>query len=118
MISPKHPVSLNQAVNTVLAQTEGPVALKNWYNTTIDPTYTVNISGTGAAKLQGTNTITDRLGSFDEYDMLPTDGASWSDIATFSSGSTTNTFSTSYKFIRLIISTQGTGTITGWVIWN
>jgi hypothetical protein len=117
--------SLNQAVNTVLALTKGPLAGKNWMNSGVNPAYSITITAgaTGAVKLQGTNDVA--YGSSDDslnpvsMDFGPKFNASWSDIQTATSSSVTGTFATSYAFLRLIISTQGTGTVRqAWVSWN
>jgi|SRR5271155_3766399 len=120
------PTSLNQAVGTLLGATKGPIALRNWFNTTTNPTYNVIISSgaTGQVELQGTNNVyllTDQAenNAAVGFDLLPTEASSWATIATFSAGATIGTFNTSYQYIQFIISTQGTGTIgPAFVLWN
>src|ERR1051326_1953966 len=116
--------NLNQPVNTVLASMRGPVQGRNWYATTINPTYSIIISSGagGAVKLQGTNDVAVRQG-FDDcsvaLDTLPTDGASWTDIQGATSTTVSGSVSASYQFLRLIITTQGTGYINRALVkWN
>jgi hypothetical protein len=117
--------SLNVPINTVLALQAGPVAMRNWYNTTINPSYWINISGgaTGAVELQGTNDIVyasndDSLVSVSKNLNLDPN-ATWTTIQAATSTSVTGTFDTSYYFLQLIVTTQGSGVIfNAGVYWN
>lgn len=113
--------SKNLPVGTVLATIKGPVQGRNWFATTINPAYEiVQTGGTGIVKLQGTNDVSPR--SYDPnpftYEMIPDEGASWTDIAT-DNDTVSGTFATQYQVLRIIVSTQGTGdVILAWVRWN
>jgi hypothetical protein len=118
--------NLNQAVNTVLAMTAGPVKGRNWYSVD-NPQYQIvfeSIAATGVVQLQGTNTVALGFGQPSpnpvEVDILPTEGASWTMIATATAPtSISGTFSTEYEYLRLIISTQGTGyVLNAWTRWR
>lgn len=115
---------LDQPVNTLLAITKGPIKGRNWHFTSINPSYSITITAgaSGAVKLQGTNDVAIRDGNAElvpiETDLLPTDAASWADIAT-TGVSTTGSITVEYQFLRLIVSTQGTGYVKqAWVRWS
>lgn len=116
---------LNVPVDTVLAVTKGPITGRNWFNFDIDPTYSISITAAagGAVALQGTNDVAlqdgDAPGVSIQKDILPTEAATWTDIQASTSTSATGTFNTSYEYLRLIVTTQGTGFVTqAWVKWN
>lgn len=102
--------------------TAGPIKGRNWHTPFTNPQYQIILAaaGTGAVKLQGTNTVALDGQNLTEMDILPTQGASWSDIDTATeTTSVTGTFSTEYEYLRLIVSTQGTGmVVTSWVRWS
>lgn len=115
--------SLNHPVNTILAITKGPIAGRNWFNSSFDPTYAITITpgASGAVTLEGTNDVV--FASSDDsrvaYDFLPPESASWATIQAPTSASASGTISTSYWFLRLRITTQGDGTVlNAWVYWN
>lgn len=115
---------LNQATGTLLAITKGPIKGRNWNYTSTNPSYSVTVVGTGAVKLQGINSVDIHDSTGGELvpidmDLLPTEGASWTDLATVSAGTTTGSIVAEYQFLRLIVSTQGTGVCTqAWVRWT
>ncbi len=114
--------NLNQSANTILAMTAGPVKGRNWYSVD-NPAYQIVFVGSAATavvKLQGTNTVAFDGVNLTEMDILPTQGASWSDIVVATAPtSVTGTFSTEYEYLRLIITTQGTGYIlNAWTRWR
>lgn len=116
--------SLNQVPPYLLAMTKGPIKGRNWNFAATNPSFSVTVIGTGAVKLQGTNDVairSDTGGELNpiEMDLLPTEGASWADLATVSAGTTTGSITVEYQFLRLIVSTQGTGTVLqAWVRWS
>lgn len=117
--------SLNVPAGTVLRQIRGPVAGWNYFNTTTEPFYQINITpgATGTVALQGTNDIAytsdDGAMVTVQADLLPTDGATWTNIQAATSVSASGMFSTSYQFLQLIVVSQGSGTIiNAFVQWN
>jgi hypothetical protein len=113
--------SLDRPVNTVLAITKGPVAGRNWHNSSFDPTYSITITSgaTGAVTLEGTNDVVFATADDATHDFLPPDNASWTTLQAPTTASASGTISTSYWFIRLRVTTQGTGTVlNAWVLWN
>lgn len=117
--------NLDRAIGTIVAMTKGPVKEKNWHNTTINPAFSITITAgaSGAVALQGTNDVVYRQNADSPGivggDILPKDNATWTDIQAATSTSQTGTFVVSYEFIRLVITTSGTGTVTNaWVRWN
>jgi len=115
--------SLNHPANTILAITKGPIAGRNWHNSSFDPTYSITITAGagGAVTLEGPNDVV--FASSDDsriaYDFLPPEGASWTTLQAATSTSASGTITTSYWFLRLRITTQGTGTVlNAWVFWN
>lgn len=115
---------LNQGAGVVLAMTKGPKKGRNWFATTVNPTYSITISAgaAGTVKLQGTSDVSirsDADGRRVETDLLPTENASWTDIQTATSTSVTGSFSAEYEFLRLVIGTAGSGYVmNAWVRWS
>lgn len=120
---------LDQPSGTVLAMTKGPIKGRNWMSppfAAANPTFSITITAAAGGKvaLQGTNDVVIRSDSGSELnpiemDLLPTDTATWTDIQAATSSSVTGSFSTEYQFLRLIIDTQGTGTVMqAWVRWT
>lgn len=119
------PLSLNQPVGTRLGCTVGPVSMRNWFNTINDPAYSITISSdaTGAVALQGTNDVALRspYGELNPtaWEMLPTEDATWTDIQASTDTTVTGTWAIEYKFIQIVITTQGSGTVgPAYCIWN
>lgn len=105
---------MNQAADTVLIITKGPIKGRNWNYAGTDPSYGIVITAaaTGTVILEGTNDVAirdDTGGELNpiEKDLLPTEGASWDTIHAATGVSVTGTFSTEYQFLRLRIATQG-----------
>lgn len=116
---------MDQAADTVLAMIRGPVAMSNWHNTTNDPTYAIVITAgaAGTVALQGTNDVVyssnDDSRNSVSKDFNPPFDAVWTDIQAATAVSVSGTFSTEYRFLRLVIVDQGVGTVlTAWVNWN
>lgn len=116
--------SMNVAPGTILAMIRGPIKGKNWNNANFDPTYAITISpgATGVVSFEGTNDIV--YASNDDSrvtvsaDLLPASSATWTPIDG-GSVSTGGTIATSYWFLRLVVATQGDGTVlNAWVSWS
>jgi hypothetical protein len=117
--------SLDLPSDSELAMTKGPIKGRNWMYTATNPTYSITITAgaTGTVKLQGTNDVAIREDSNSNNpvatDLLPSTGASWSDIQAATNTSVSGSFATEYQFLRLVVGTQGTGTVTqAWVRWT
>jgi hypothetical protein len=118
--------SLNQATGTVLAMTKGPIKGRNWNYTSTNPSYSITITAgaTGTVALQGTNDVAIQDASNEnnpiEMDLLPTQGATWTDIQAATSTSATGSITVEYQFLRLVIGTQGGANdyvTQAWVRW-
>ena len=117
---------LSQATGTVLAMTKGPIKGRNWMATTVNPAYSITMTTgtTGTVKLQGTNDYALKSASGQELnavekDILPTEGATWTDIQAATAVSASGTFSLEYAFLRLVVAASGTGyVLNAWVRWN
>jgi hypothetical protein len=121
-----HPQKKAQpAANTVLSMIKGPKRGRNWFDTVNDPSYQIVQTGNGTIALQGTNNVASRAVHADErnpveFEILPIDGATWTDIVPATSASVSGTWSVQYEFIRLMVVTPdtGTGTVKALVRWN
>jgi hypothetical protein len=115
---------LSQPDGTVLAMTKGPIKGRNFYSSH-NPTYSIVITAgaTGTVALQGTNDIALKDGNDPgvsiEKDILPTEGATWTDIQAATAVSASGSVAAEYEFLRLIIVASGTGIVqTAWVRWS
>lgn len=116
---------MNVAVGTILAMIKGPILGKNWNNPNFNPAYAITITtgAAGAVSLQGTNDVV--YSSNDDSrvtvsaDLNPSYTATWDTLAGPTSVSASGTFAVSYFFLRLVVTTQGAGTVTNaWVTWS
>lgn len=118
-----HPLNKNQAnANTVLGMIKGPKRGRNWFDTVNDPSYIITQTGAGTIALQGTNDVASRAVRDEphpvEFEIMPTDAATWTDIVAASSASVNGSWSVAYEFIRLMVVTPGVGTVKALVRWN
>jgi hypothetical protein len=116
--------TMNLPVGTIYTMIVGPVTGVNKHSGN-DASYgiVVTAGASGKYKLQGTNDVSyvsnDDSRVSVSKNLLPTEASVWTDIQAASSSSTSGTFATDYAFIRLVVDTNGTGTIlSAYVQWT